>query len=333
MIRKVDRRIDATGEVLLPCAPSMLDEYVKRLDALFAALGKPFSAEELSQMRSILERQLANGFAESAFSELVVRYETQPPPEPGIKYNVSTKVKTMADEYERWMNTREPPLFGKHPDAKVLTLASELGSPETIHVLDVGAGTGRNALALARLGHPTDAIEPAPVLAESLRVTAQRENLSVKVIEGDALDPSLPLERGRYKLVIAAEVVASHFRRIDQVRQLASRMCEALAPGGVLLFDAFLSADGFKPDAMSRELSQVFWSSLFTRHELKAALEGLPLTPIADESSHDFERAHLPEDAWPPTGWYEEWSQGLDLFALPAGKAPMELRWLSYRRS
>jgi len=41
----------------------------------------------------------------------------------------------------------------------------------------------------------------------------------------------------------------------------------------------------------------------------------------------------LAEEAWPPTGWYDDWSQGLDVYALPAGKAPMELRWLTFRRT
>jgi SAM-dependent methyltransferase len=333
MIRKVDGRATGSGELRLPCAPSLLDDYMRRLTTIFETYGKPFNEDELARVREILERKLRQGFEASAFSQVVITWETQAPPLAGIKYNITTNVLTMADEYERWTQTRDPPLFGKHPDAKVLALAETLGPPESVPVLDVGAGTGRNALALARLGHPTDAVEPAPALVAAMKAAVEAEKLPVNVIEGDALDPAVDLPEARYKLIVAAEVIASHFRHVDQVRGFAARMCDVLAPGGVLLFDAFLTSDGYKPDAMARELSQVFWSCLFTRHEIKTALEGLPLTPLTDESENEFEHTHLAEAAWPPTSWYDDWSQGLDLFHLPAGKSPVELRWLTYRRS
>jgi hypothetical protein len=40
----------------------------------------------------------------------------------------------------------------------------------------------------------------------------------------------------------------------------------------------------------------------------------------------------LPKEHWPPTGWFEQWSSGGDLFDLPLGRAPVELRWLAYRK-
>jgi uncharacterized protein YndB with AHSA1/START domain len=53
---------------------------------------------------------------------------------------------------------------------------------------------------------------------------------------------------------------------------------------------------------------------------------------VSDESTHDFERAHLPAAAWPPTGWFEDWARGRDLYHLPGSTAPHELRWLVYRK-
>lgn len=46
----------------------------------------------------------------------------------------------------------------------------------------------------------------------------------------------------------------------------------------------------------------------------------------------DFEKAHLPATAWPPTGWYVGWSKGRSVFEVSDGSAAMELRWLAYRR-
>lgn len=53
---------------------------------------------------------------------------------------------------------------------------------------------------------------------------------------------------------------------------------------------------------------------------------------ISDESVFEYEKARLPESAWPPTGWFAAWTQGIDMFDLPAGKAPIDMRWLVYRR-
>jgi hypothetical protein len=147
------------------------------------------------------------------------------------------------------------------------------------------------------------------------------------------MDPKIDLPQGHYKLVVLAEVIASHFQQVSEVRALGTRLAEFLAPGGVLLFNAFLCGDGYKPDTLARELSHVFWSNMFTRHEMKTAFDGLGLTPLTDEHAYEYERTHLPKDAWPPTGWFPGWSQGLDLFALPEGRAPMELRWLTYRKT
>ena len=51
-----------------------------------------------------------------------------------------------------------------------------------------------------------------------------------------------------------------------------------------------------------------------------------------NESVHDYERDHLPTEAWPPTNGFVPWSQGRNVFAVDPGKEPMELRWLVFRR-
>jgi hypothetical protein len=53
---------------------------------------------------------------------------------------------------------------------------------------------------------------------------------------------------------------------------------------------------------------------------------------IADDSVCDYEKAHLPTDAWPPTAWFESWSTGRDVFKDVARESsPIDLRWLVYR--
>ena len=333
MLRRLPRRTSATGEIRLAAVPALAEHYVQMLGKMFGALGRAFNAEELAHLQQILDKHLNEGWQASPFAKLVVRYETDPIPKTTLSYNVSVDVSTIADEYAQWTNTRTAPLFGAHPDAKVMLLAKSLGEPKSVPVLDIGAGTGRNTIPLAEAGFPTDAVELAPTLAAILRDDIAKHGLdNVRVFEGDVFDRELGIPAAHYRLLVLAEVVASHFRDVAQLRALFEGAAESLQPGGLLVFSAFVSADGYKPDALARELSQVLWCCLFTRHDLAEAVEGQPFDRISDESVAEFEHEHLPAEAWPPTGWFPEWSGGQDLFDLPAGKAPLELRWLVYRR-
>jgi SAM-dependent methyltransferase len=316
----------------LPAVPGMVDHYVQGLGTTWAVLGRPFSPAELDYLRQVLSDHLKRAFEDSPYSRVLVAYETDPYPKTSLTWHISIKFSTVEAEYAQWVAERPPPLFGHHPDAKVMDVARSLGTPSEVAVLDVGAGTGRNTLPLAREGFPTDAVELAPALARLLREEVEKAKLSVRVFEGNILDPELPAPGGHYKLILLAEVVASHFRNTGQVRSLFEVADRLLAPGGLLVFSAFVALDGYKPDETVRSMSQVMWCCLFTRRELQEAASGLPFDSVSDESALEYEKSRLPAEQWPPTGWYEAWAAGQDLFDLAPIKTPMELRWVTYRK-
>jgi 2-polyprenyl-3-methyl-5-hydroxy-6-metoxy-1,4-benzoquinol methylase len=331
LLRRVNHRVIGQGELDLPCIPSMLDFYMTKLANLWEILGKPFTEPELANMRGLMEQQLAAGYKASPYARVVVGYQSRPLPE-GIKYIIRLNTQTMEDIYSSgWISEDKQTPFGRLPDAKVMALAAGLGDPVAAPVLDIGAGTGRNAIPLARLGHPTRAIEPVANLASQMRKVAEAEKIALEVEETDFLGPNLTVQPGHYKLVVLAEVV-SHFRGIAQVRQLFEKLAQALAPGGLVLVSSFLTSDGFKPDTATREASAFAWCTLFTRADLKFIVDELPFDRMSDESVHDYEKEHLPEGSWPPTPWFVTWTQGSDAFDVPVGKAPIDLRWLVYRR-
>jgi len=332
MLRRLPRRLGANGQLVLPAAPALVDHYTELLHEAFAALGRVFNEKETEHLRGIVERKLDEAYKASPYSRIVVRYETDEPPATSLTYNVSTLISSVKDEYDGWIKQRTPPFFGVHPDAKIVDCARALGAPADVPVLDVGAGTGRNTLPLAREGFPVDAVELTPGLAQILRTDAEKEKLPVRVFEGDALAGTIELKEGYYRLFCMAEVIASHIRTVPEVRALFEGAASALAPGGLLVFNAFLAKDGYRPEALARELSQVFWCNLFTRADMATAAQGLPFELVSDESTHDYEEEHQPKEGWPPTGWFVDWAQGHDLYDLPRGRVPMELSWLVYRR-
>ncbi|QLL05871.1 class I SAM-dependent methyltransferase [Mycobacterium vicinigordonae] len=329
MTRRFLSRSVVTGEISLPAVPSMLDEYVKMCSTIFASVGRKFNDEELAHLRKVLQEQLAEAFSISPRSNIVISYNA--PIGPTLHYQVNARWFTVADSYANWVATREPPLFGTEPDARVWVLANEAADPATYRVLDIGAGTGRNALPLARRGHPVDVVELTPKFAEMIRAEAQRDGLDVRVIVRNVFETTADLRKD-YQLILLSEVV-SDFRTTQQLRGLFELATHCLAPGGRLVFNAFLPRLGYEIDDAAREFGQQAYTAMFSRQEVSDASAGLPLELISDDSVFDYEQAHLPPGAWPQTSWYAAWVSGADVFPVEREQIPIEMRWLVFRKS
>ncbi|MFM7107127.1 MAG: class I SAM-dependent methyltransferase [Planctomycetaceae bacterium] len=328
LARRLLRRAVASGQIRLPAVPAMLDECLATCLRSFAALGVEFNAEQTAGLRAALAGQLAAAYAASPRSEIVITYDS--PTGLAVNYHVKAEWSTVEAAYDAWVATRKPPFFGTAPDARVWSLAAEAAAPVVCPVLDIGAGTGRNALALARRGHPVDAVEMSPKFAAILRDEAARESLCLRVIHRDVFTTADDLRRD-YGLVVLSEVV-SDFRDTGQLRRMFELAAACLAPGGRLVFNVFLPHVGYLPDAAAREFGQQVYTSIFTHPEVAAAAAGLPLAIMADDSVYDYERQHLPDGAWPPTGWYADWVSGLDVFEVRREESPIEMRWLVYQK-
>jgi SAM-dependent methyltransferase len=328
MARRLYRRSTARGEITLPAAPTMIDEYMTLCATLFGGLNRSFTPEQNAHLRAVLEEQLAAAFAESPRSSIIITYDA--PIGTVLNWHVRPQWWSVEQAYENWIATREPPLFGTEPDARVWALANQAVDPATFPVLDIGAGTGRNALALARRGHPVDVVEMTPKFAEIISTEAANDGLNMRVIQRDAFETVADL-RQDYQLILLSEVV-SDFRTLLQVRNLFELAAHCLAPGGRLVFNAFLAREGYRPDKSVRELGQQMYTSIFTWDEINSAAAQLPLQLLTDDSVYEYERANLPDGAWPPTSWYAEWVGGQDVFDLPREECPIEMHWLVYQK-
>lgn len=329
MIRLVDKKTVNCGEIVYPSVPSLAPHYAGRLVVAWAALGRSFTPAEVAELTTLLQTAMTEGAKLSKFALVKVSYEAEPPPNGALRYEVQSVEQSPASHYEAYKQRRGENLFGQHADAKLLDLAA-LFEGTLSKVLDVGAGTGRNAVALARRGFAVDAIEVVPGMCDEIRAHSAAEGLAVNVVPGDFLAADVLPPSSDYQIVVVSEVLTQLDR--GGVTVALVRAAEVLAPGGLLLINIFLAADGFKPDAPMREFSLTSLCCVYTRAELKSLTETLPLRLVSDESAFEFERQHLPPDAWPPTPWYESWALGSNLFDVPYGTAPFELRWLVYQR-
>ena len=249
-----------------------------------------------------------------------------------MNYRVTTESVTLGGAYDGWLDTREGPLFGTEPDARVWALAAETADAASHPVLDVGAGTGRNALALARRGHPVDAVEMSPKFADIIRVEAERESLPVRVLAGDVFETMDGVRRD-YAMIILAEVVPD-FRTTGELRGIFELAADCLAPGGRLVFNTFLAREGYTPDdrgARTRPAVQ--------HHDLhpgrieqsrQANCRSISSATIRPTSTRKF---ICPTAPGHPTSWFEGWANGLDVFDVEREDSPIELRWLVYRKA
>ncbi len=328
MTRRLYRRSVVTAQITVPAVPSMIDEYVTMCANVFAVAGVEYTAEQSDQLKTALAAELTKAYTASQRSNIVISFHA--PFGISVNYRVATESVTIGGAYDGWLATREGPLFGTEPDARVWALAGDASEPGAHPVLDVGAGTGRNALALARRGHPVDAVEMSPKFADIIRAEAQRESLPVRVLAGDVFETMDGVRRD-YQMIILAEVVPD-FRTTGELRGIFELATDCLGPGGHLVFNTFLARPGYLPDSAALELGQQCNTMIYTRDELATAASELPLGLAGDDSAYEYEKAHLPEGAWPPTAWFDGWASGLDVFDVPREDSPIELRWLVYRK-
>lgn len=328
MTRRLHRRAVVKGEIRLPAVPGLANEYAKMCETVFAAVGRSFTPEQITHLEDLLHGQLIEAYAASQRSSIVISYEA--PVGTVLNYHISPHALTIEGAYESWIATREPPLFGTEPDARVWALAGQATAPAAFPILDIGAGTGRNALPLARRGHPVDVVEVTAKFADMIRAEADRDGLDLRVIQRDIFTTSADLRRN-YMLILLSEVVPE-FRTPEALRKMFEVAAQCLAPGGRLVFNAFLAHRDFHLDDTVRQFAEQAYSNLFTWEEMSSASAGLPLELVADDSVYEYEREHLPEGAWPPTGWYAGWVAGQDVFDLERTQCPNEMRWLVYQK-
>ena len=328
MVQRLLRRTTASGQLRLPAVPALLDEIHSLCEQVFGSLGIRFDPGQQAHFRRVLADQLSEAYEASPRAEIVVAYEA-----PGgftVTYTVTPQPRSLGQTYDQWVETRQPPYFGTAADSRVIALANDLADPATSPVLDIGAGTGRNALALARRGHPVDAVELSAQFAAILRDEAQLQSLSLHVIERDIFASWQDLRRD-YCLVVLSEVTPDFFSTI-QLRLMFEIAAQCLAPGGMLVFNIFLPRLGYAPDVAARQLGLQVYTSIFTYPEVAAATSGLPLALVADDSVYCYEQSHLAKSDWPPTSWYADWVSGLDVFDVSRLESPIEMRWLVYRK-
>jgi len=107
-------------------------------------------------------------------------------------------------------------------------------------VLEVGCGTGRILLPIARAGCAITGLDGSAAMLERCRGKVAGESAAVqgrvRLVQGDMRDFKLD---GVFPLIIAPFRVVQHLVTVDEQLKFLARAANHLAPGGRLVFDVF----------------------------------------------------------------------------------------------
>ena len=129
-------------------------------------------------------------------------------------------------------------------------------------VLDVGSGTGRYALKLARKGASVTALDQSPEMLGVARQAAWDEGLSID-FRLASLDDGLPMEANQYDLLVCALMLC----HVPDLAHAAQEFVRVLQPGGYLLIT------DFHPDSVSYG-----WRTGFQQTGVRYRLPNMPHT-------------------------------------------------------
>jgi SAM-dependent methyltransferase len=141
-------------------------------------------------------------------------------------------------------------------------------------VVDLACGRGRHALAAAELGARVLGLDRNPALLRELQAEARSRRLALLPACADLETPhGIPVRAGSCGAILV-------FRFL--FRSLAHSICEALAPGGVLLYETFTIRQrdlGQKPNNAAFLLQEGELPELFGELRILSYWEGLSEGP------------------------------------------------------
>lgn len=132
----------------------------------------------------------------------------------------------LPDAHERWVFNRLAPHYRARPDYPPALIDRLVALADGREAVDLGAGTGAVALALARRGLKVTAVEPARAMLDLLEEQARHERLAVSAVHASAEETGLA---ARFGLAVLAD--AAHW--VDPALA-GAELSRLLAPGGVL---------------------------------------------------------------------------------------------------
>lgn len=136
------------------------------------------------------------------------------------------------DNLAAWRSNQDQPWNRLRYQMVEANLRRCIGGQAALHVLDAGGGDGRDALALARLGHHVLIIDRAPTLLAAAQRSAAAAGLAhhIRTQAADIAGGDLPCDKAGFDLVLCHNVL----QYLDEPQHLLRALARSLRAGGLL---------------------------------------------------------------------------------------------------
>ena len=205
--------------------------------------------------------------------------------------------------YEAWFKDANYSVVYAHRDEDEAEYLLDLiervtGKQRARSILDLGCGSGRHAISLARRGYAdVTAVDLSPTLLEEARSNAKEAHVSVKFVEQDMRDLN---SEDKYDLVLNLFTSFGYFALDEENAKVIHSVAKALKPFGMFILDFFnaqwvrthLVARDERILADGRRLEQTRWLEN-GRVEKRLLLRGSPIGVEATEAHEFFESVRL----------------------------------------
>jgi SAM-dependent methyltransferase len=173
-------------------------------------------------------------------------------------------------------------------------------------ILDVGCGTGRHVVALARCGFHVCGLDYAPTGLRLARKWLAEESLAASLVLSDARRP-LPFGAGTFDGLVSTQVI--HHAPLATVRETISELRRVLRAGGLLFLtvparpDEDVLHDEIEPGTYVPRsgTEQGVPHHIFSPHELRSELSGFRLLDLSLRGSVVLAFLGVKEETGDPT--------------------------------
>lgn len=184
--------------------------------------------------------------------------------------------------FENYANRYESECFVKGTTGECDFIEKEFRAAGITRVLDIGCGTGRHSIELARRGFTVTGVDLSASMLEKARQKAFEAGVNVEFMQMDARHLDLPV---RYEGIIMLCEGSFPLMETDEMNyRILQNACRCLQPGGVFIFttlnglfpifhniEAFLAAESTEGNA--RYSSNSFDLMTFRDHNITSVTD------------------------------------------------------------
>ena len=147
-------------------------------------------------------------------------------------------------DWDRIFTERGRVFIDPHPD--INRVVKLIGDADGSRILDLGCGTGRHIVYLARLGCDVYGFDASPKALSMTQEWLNDEDLEATLFEHQMEDP-FPYENNFFDTVISIQVI--HHNLMKNIRKTINEIERVLRPGGIL----FVTVPVLHPGPVSEE--------------------------------------------------------------------------------